>query len=315
MESERAELMAFYRRYLECCNDHRFEELHEFLDEDVQVNGTAQGVDQYVSGLRAVVQAFPDYHWDLRRLLVDGDWLSAHLHDTGTHVGAFRGVPATGRSISTPELAIYRVDNGRIVECWGDLGSAVRDQLTWGTSDERSGPTPVLRGGRVMLRPSRDGDAERLLRIRNEPSVWRWWRDAELADVEADLLGRNGDQLLVIEVDQQVAGGIQYSEENEPDYRHAGIDIFLATAAQSRGLGGEAIRLLAGYLIRERGHHRLVIDPAADNYRAIRCYAAVGFRPVGIMRRYERGSDGSWHDGLLMELLADEFEPSSDERA
>ena len=40
---------------------------------------------------------------------------------------------------------------------------------------------------------------------------------------------------------------------------------------------------------------------------AIRCYAKVGFRPVGVLRRYERGLDGTWHDGLLMDLLADEL--------
>jgi aminoglycoside 6'-N-acetyltransferase len=33
----------------------------------------------------------------------------------------------------------------------------------------------------------------------------------------------------------------------------------------------------------------------------------VGFREVGVMREYERGSDGTWHDGLLMEMLADEL--------
>jgi aminoglycoside 6'-N-acetyltransferase len=169
--------------------------------------------------------------------------------------------------------------------------------------------TLVLTGGRVTLRSGQPGDVEDLVRIRNEPAVWRWWRAVEPDDVAADLLGGNGDQLLVIELLGQVIGGIQYSEETEPDYRHAGIDIFVATAAQGQGLGSEAIRVLVGYLIQERGHHRLVIDPAADNDRAIRCYAAVGFRPVGIMRRYERGSDGSWHDGLLMDLLADEFEP------
>jgi aminoglycoside 6'-N-acetyltransferase len=176
-------------------------------------------------------------------------------------------------------------------------------------SDDARGTTPALTGERVTLRPGRPGDVEHILRIRNEPAVWRWWRDAEPDDVAADLLGRDSDQLLVIDLHGQVIGGIQYSEESDPDYRHAGIDIFVATAAQGRGLASEAIRVLAGYLIHERGHHRLVIDPAADNDRAIRCYAAVGFRPVGIMRRYERGSDGSWHDGLLMDLRADEFEP------
>ena len=35
--------------------------------------------------------------------------------------------------------------------------------------------------------------------------------------------------------------------------------------------------------------------------------AKVGFRPVGVMRRYERGPDGEWHDGLLMELLAEDL--------
>lgn len=39
------------------------------------------------------------------------------------------------------------------------------------------------------------------------------------------------------------------------------------------------------------------------NARAIRTYEAVGFRPVGVMRRYERGADGNWHEGLLMDLL------------
>ena len=50
-----------------------------------------------------------------------------------------------------------------------------------------------------------------------------------------------------------------------------------------------------------------MIDPAADNEPAIRCYSAGGFRPVEILRRYELDVDGTgWHDGLLMDLLAEE---------
>jgi hypothetical protein len=61
-----------------------------------------------------------------------------------------------------------------------------------------------------------------------------------------------------------------------------------------------AVALLARYLFSECGHHRITIDPAAHNERAIRGYAKVGFRPVGVMRQYERGPDGQFHDGLLM---------------
>ena len=49
--------------------------------------------------------------------------------------------------------------------------------------------------------------------------------------------------------------------------------------------------MLARYLIQERGHHRLTIDPAADNAPAIRAYEKVGFRPVGVLRSYEQGPD------------------------
>jgi aminoglycoside 6'-N-acetyltransferase len=100
---------------------------------------------------------------------------------------------------------------------------------------------------------------------------------------------------------------VQYGEEADPDYRHASIDIFIAPAVHGRGLGRDAVATLARHLMAERGHHRLVIDPAADNEAAIRCYAAVGFRPVGIMRQYERDASGEWHDGLLMDLLDGEL--------
>ncbi len=99
---------------------------------------------------------------------------------------------------------------------------------------------------------------------------------------------------------------MQWYENADPRYRHAGIDLFLAGEAQGRGLGRETVTVVVDHLVRDRGHHRIVIDPAAANERAIACYAACGFRAVGTMRRYERDVDGDgWHDGLLMELVVD----------
>jgi predicted ester cyclase len=113
------ELAEFYRRYNACCNEHRFEDLHEFVAHDVVINGTDRGLDAYAEGLRSVVRGFPDYRWELRHLVVDAPWIAAHLADTGTHRGTFLDVPATGRSVSTAEFAVYRVDAGRIAEVWG----------------------------------------------------------------------------------------------------------------------------------------------------------------------------------------------------
>ena len=156
-----------------------------------------------------------------------------------------------------------------------------------------------------MLRPGTGSDRARLRSILLEPEVAKWWGGLSDEDIGEQFIG--SELGYVIEVDGEVIGGIQYSEEDDPMYREAGIDIFLSAASQGRGYGTEAVRVLARYLLFERNHHRITIDPAASNAAAIRTYEKVGFRPVGIMRRYERGPDGTWHDGLLMDLLKEEF--------
>jgi predicted ester cyclase len=113
------ELAAFYRRYNACCNEHRFADLGEFVARGVAIDGIERGLDAYAAELRAVVRAFPDYRWEVRRLVADAPWIAAHCSDTGTHRETFRGVDATGRSVTVPEFAFYRVDAGRIAEVWG----------------------------------------------------------------------------------------------------------------------------------------------------------------------------------------------------
>lgn len=167
---------------------------------------------------------------------------------------------------------------------------------------------PTLRGRHVTLRPGGAADIPLLRAVLAEESVARWWGPAEPAEeIEADLSGHGSSVLLVVEVDGRLAGGIQFAEEQDPMYRSAGIDIFLSSSCQGRGAGPEAVGLLAEFLFSQRGHHRITIDPAAGNERAIRCYQKVGFRPVGVMRQYERGADGRFHDGLLMDLLRDDL--------
>ena len=113
-----AELRDFYLRYNACCNGHELGRLGEFVAADVRVDGEPRGLDGYVAGLEDVLRAFPDYRWDIRHLLVDPPVVAAHFTDTGTHLGEFLGVPATGRRVETQEFAVYRVAGGRIAEVW-----------------------------------------------------------------------------------------------------------------------------------------------------------------------------------------------------
>jgi aminoglycoside 6'-N-acetyltransferase len=164
---------------------------------------------------------------------------------------------------------------------------------------------PELRGERVLIRPGRPDDADALRALVEEPSVRPWWTLNEDMDAEVEWMAGQH----VIEIDGEFAGWLGVAVEDDPDFRHAGLDIALTTGRQDQGHGREALRLAIRHLIDVGGHHRLTIDPSASNARAIRAYEAVGFRPVGIMRRYDRAPDGEWRDALLMDLLAEEFGP------
>jgi aminoglycoside 6'-N-acetyltransferase len=156
-----------------------------------------------------------------------------------------------------------------------------------------------LRGEHVVLRPLRRGDAPALRAIHERPEVAEWWG---AMDEEFPFDEPQSTRFTVL-VEDRPAGLIQFGEEKEPDYRHAWIDVFIDPELHNRGLGTDAVATLARHLFAERGHHRITIDPAADNAAAIRSYEKAGFRPVGLMRSAWRDPDGEWRDALLLELV------------
>jgi aminoglycoside 6'-N-acetyltransferase len=168
---------------------------------------------------------------------------------------------------------------------------------------------PNLTGRHVRLRPIVEADRARVVEIRGTEAVaLRWGGDDLDAEFSDGLADDDVHQFAIEGADGTVIGMIQFGEEDDPQYRHASIDVFVDPAAHRQGVATDAISTLADYLFDRRGHHRLVIDPAADNAAAIACYTKVGFRPVGVMRAYERNAAGTWSDGLLMDMLATDRE-------
>jgi aminoglycoside 6'-N-acetyltransferase len=151
---------------------------------------------------------------------------------------------------------------------------------------------PTMRDRELLLRRFAADDAQAIAALLAEPEVKRWWPDG---DYERDCGW-------VVEVDGQFAGWVQYVEESYEWYPSVGLDIALTTGLHGRGYGRRALRLAVRHFV-AAGHHRFTIDPAVGNERAIRSYAAVGFKPVGVLRCYERNPDGGWNNGLLMDLV------------
>ena len=169
------------------------------------------------------------------------------------------------------------------------------------------GDSLVLAGERVTMRRLIEADLPRLLEIVHQPGVVEWWHGYDLERLRGDTLDARDAVSLAIESDGAFVGLVMFTEQPDPYYRSAGIDITLAPGVLGKGLGSDVLRTLCRYLFEERGHHRITIDPALANERAIAAYRKVGFRDVGVMREYERGPDGVWHDNLLMDMLEGEL--------
>ncbi|HWO16247.1 MAG TPA: GNAT family N-acetyltransferase [Solirubrobacterales bacterium] len=128
---------------------------------------------------------------------------------------------------------------------------------------------PTLRNEGLILRPIEERDLDALVEIVSAPGVSEWWGFVESEEkLRADLLS-DGDAFAV-EVDGEISGWLGVWEEDEPEFRHGGVDIMLAPDRQGRGIGPRALRMAVDWLIDECGHHRVTIDPAVGNDRAIR---------------------------------------------
>lgn len=75
-----------------------------------------EAMRDFISGHR---ESFPDWTEEVMDIVADGDRVVSRYNSTGTHEGDFQGIAATGRKVSIPEVSIYRLEQGRIVEQWG----------------------------------------------------------------------------------------------------------------------------------------------------------------------------------------------------
>jgi len=159
----------------------------------------------------------------------------------------------------------------------------------------------------MELRPLGADDVDAVVALLGIPEVERWWNRWDADRVRRELLDDDEATYFAIDHDGRLVGVIGFYEEDDPDYRHAGMDIAVHPDMFGTGVALDALRTVSRMLIEERDHHRLIIDPNAANARAIAAYRKLGFRDVGVMRRYERNLEGEWTDSLLMDLLAGEL--------
>jgi steroid delta-isomerase-like uncharacterized protein len=126
--TQREENRSLYLSYLEYCNEHDLDGMASFYTSTIKVNDLPMDPAAVSAQFEPLFSAFPDWHWEIRNLVVDGDHIAVHFTVTGTHRAAFQGIEATGRRVTSSEFTFYRLEDGKFAEVWdlADMDAVMR---------------------------------------------------------------------------------------------------------------------------------------------------------------------------------------------
>jgi predicted ester cyclase len=136
-----------------------------FYTSTIKVNDVPMDPAAVTAQFVPVISASPDWHWEIRHIVVDGDNIAVHFTVTGTHRGAFQGIEATGRRVTVSEFTLYHAEDGKFAEVWDltDMDAVMRH---------------IRRGEAPLTAPADEaGTADRLLSpfihgIKTLPIAW-----------------------------------------------------------------------------------------------------------------------------------------------
>ncbi|MDP2469457.1 MAG: ester cyclase [Candidatus Palauibacterales bacterium] len=112
------------RRFTEATNAADWESLAAIVAEDFTRHSAAtagppvKSRDEFIQLQESFLVGFPDQRVTVRRLVAEGDYVAALATYSGTHTGPMGDIPATGRTIESPFLAMFRIEGNRIAELW-----------------------------------------------------------------------------------------------------------------------------------------------------------------------------------------------------
>jgi steroid delta-isomerase-like uncharacterized protein len=76
-----------------------------------------QGINDVVTACRA---AFEHLNVTVEDMVAEGNKVTARFTARGIHKGQFMGLPPTGKPITMTGIEIFRIENGKITELWGE---------------------------------------------------------------------------------------------------------------------------------------------------------------------------------------------------
>lgn len=102
----------------------------DFVEHE-ETPGLAPTKDGVITFFRMQLAAFPDMRMDVEDAFASGEKVVARVRYTGTNLGDFMGMAASGKSVDVQLIDMFRFgDDGRVHEHWGVLDAlAMMQQL------------------------------------------------------------------------------------------------------------------------------------------------------------------------------------------
>lgn len=124
------ELENIYRDYIACLNSQDWSQLHRFVHDDVEHNGTQLGVPGYRAMLEKDFADIPDLHYDIELLIVDPPQVASRLHFHCIPRARFLDLDVNGTKISFAENVFYAYRDRKIAQVWSVIDKvAIEAQL------------------------------------------------------------------------------------------------------------------------------------------------------------------------------------------
>jgi predicted ester cyclase len=119
-----ADLSQAYRGYIACLNAQDWDNLGQFLRDDVRYNGETVGLKGYRAMLEADFRAIPDLVFTIHLLVTEPPHIAARLKFDCTPVGVLFGLPVNGRRVQFSENVFYEFADDRIQAVWSVIDKA-----------------------------------------------------------------------------------------------------------------------------------------------------------------------------------------------
>ena len=175
----------------------------------------------------------------------------------------------------------------------------------------------IIKKDKIGLRLLEDNDKTLLLKWLTDERILNFWEGKssvfDLDRVTEKYYSEEDVEIIrtIIEYDGKSIGYVQMYKLNDEllnEYEYPvtdkvvyGIDQFIGEPEYwNKGIGTKFMKLVLQYLTKEKNADIIILDPHADNPRAIRCYEKVGFKKIKFLPKHEL-HDGEMVDCYLME--------------